>query len=283
MTAPLTIFILTYNEEANIAQALSNLHGCAQTVFIVDSGSTDRTVDIAESMGVTVLHNPWPGYAKQVNWALENGPIETEWVLRLDADEYLTPELAAELERVLAKAPTNISGYYIKRRFYFLGRWIRYGGYYPIWILRLFRYGKGYCEDVPINEHIAITEGDVGRLQHDLIHEDRKGLKDWLLKHERYASLESEFRQKEAVRSTQREAAIATPWKQWIRKNVFVRLPMFMRPMMYFSYRYILRLGFLDRTPGLIYHFLHAFWYQFYIDARAWEMQHVQHTSNDRD
>ncbi|MCA9885257.1 MAG: glycosyltransferase family 2 protein [Anaerolineae bacterium] len=277
MKAPVSVFILTFNEEANIAQAIASLENRVEAVFVVDSGSTDRTVEIAESMGATVLHNPWPGYSKQVNWALENCPFPTEWVLRLDADEYITPELADEFAQVLHSAPDNISAYYIKRRFYFMDRWIRYGGYYPIWIVRLIRHGKAYCEDVAFNEHFIVTEGEISRLQQDMIHEDRKGLQDWLLKHVKYARLESERRQREAVEpDNKREAATSSARKTWMRKNIFLRMPLFLRPLLYFIYRYIFRLGILDGIPGLIFHFLQAFWLHFYVDSLLWESKHTR-------
>ena len=155
----LTIVILTYNEEANLSYCLSSVQGVANRVLIVDSGSTDRTVEIARNYSAQVLSHPWQTYADQFNWALEQLESTDDWVMRLDADEVLTPDLARELSQVLPFLPSEVSGLYVKRRVYFMGRWIRHGSYYPTWLLRVFRHGVAHCEDRWMDEHMVLSHG----------------------------------------------------------------------------------------------------------------------------
>ena len=175
----ISVLILTYNEEINLSQALESVKNWAREIFVIDSGSTDNTVQIAKEFGCVVAENTFEDYAKQRNYALENLPISTEWVLFLDADECLTYELKNEISNVICDNPEE-NGFYIKYKFIWMGRWIK-RGYYPTWILRLFRYGKARCENRQVNEHI-IVEGQTGYLQNDFIHEDKKGIGDWVAK-----------------------------------------------------------------------------------------------------
>ncbi|HYE75984.1 MAG TPA: glycosyltransferase family 2 protein, partial [Blastocatellia bacterium] len=184
----LDLIVLTYNEEANLAHCLKSVCGMVRNIFVVDSGSTDRTVEIAREFGAQIFTHAFTNQAEQFNWALENLPIQSDWVLRLDADEYLSNELRDELAAVLPTLPDEITGLYLKRRMIFLGRWIRYGGYYPTWLLRVFRRGKAQSELAEMDEHIVLLEGSARRLTHDFSDHNRKGLSAWLLKHEAYAS-----------------------------------------------------------------------------------------------
>src|ERR1051325_3560365 len=130
----LAVVILTFNEEANLEKCLKSVKDFAGEIFVVDSGSTDKTLQIAMDYGASIYSHSFKNQADQMNWALQNVPIKSNWILRLDADEYVTPELADEIQEVLANSPKNITGYFIKRRVFFMGRWIRHGGYYPTWI-----------------------------------------------------------------------------------------------------------------------------------------------------
>src|SRR5688500_10969184 len=154
--ADVAVIVLTYNEEINIAQALDSLAGWAREIFILDSFSTDRTLDIARAYGCHVTQHKFENYARQRNYALDALPIRSEWVLFLDADEWLPDRLKQEISATLAGGPA-VDGFYLNRRLIWMGRWIR-RGYYPSWILRLFRRGKGRCEDRQVNEHL-IVEG----------------------------------------------------------------------------------------------------------------------------
>jgi len=186
----LNVIILTHQEELNLPHALRSLKGLDCDVFVVDSGSTDRTVQIAQAFGARVVTHSFESQARQLNWALDTLPLTASWTLRLDADERLTDDLAAEIDRVLSSAATEIAGYLIKRRVYFWGRWIRFGGYYPTWLLRLWRTGMARSEEMWMDEHMIVIGGAIGRLKHDFIDENHKGLTFWIDKHNRYSDRE---------------------------------------------------------------------------------------------
>jgi glycosyltransferase involved in cell wall biosynthesis len=270
------LVVLTYNEEANLGHCLESVRGLARRVFVVDSGSTDGTVELARAAGAQVVTHPFTNQAEQFNWALQSLPLESAWVLRLDADEYLSAELRDEIAATLPALPAEVTGLYLKRRMVFLDRWIRHGGYYPTWLLRLFRQGKAQSELAEMDEHIVLLEGEGRRLRHDFTDHNRKGLSAWLVKHEAYAS-----RQVRVLQRGQREqdtGGVAPRFfgsqaerKRWLRHKLYGRAPLFTRAFLYFFYRYFMRLGFLDGLPGLVFHFLHAGWYFFYIDAKVYE------------
>ena len=272
-----TVIILTFNEEIHIARAINNVKGWCKEIFILDSGSTDRTVEIAKSLGAKVFYRKFDNYANQRNYAIKELPIETEWVLFLDADEYLTEELKREIEEVLPR--TDKDGFYIKRRFYFMGRWIRYGGYYPTWLLRLFRKEKGFVKR-EVNEHVEV-KGKVGFLKNDLIDENLKGVGIWIEKHNRYATFEAlELLKYEKRKKQGKKDEFAKLWgtqaqrKRWLREYIWNPLmPPLIRPFLYFFYRYCLKLGFLDGKEGFIFHFLHALWFPFLIDVKYLELK----------
>jgi glycosyltransferase involved in cell wall biosynthesis len=272
----LSVIILTYNEEANLPICLASLKALNTEIFIVDSGSTDKTQAIALDAGCHFIEHPFKNQAQQLNWALENLPIKTPWVMRLDADERLTPELAQELKQILPQAPSNIAGYEVKRRVFFMGRWIRHGGYYPTWLLRVWRNGIGSCEQRWMDEHMVLAEGEIANLQYDIIDENNKGLNFWIDKHNRYANREvkdmlSLTLQQDSLLD-QNQASQASQ-RRWVKKNLYGQSPMFLRALIYFILRYTVGLGFLDGLEGLIFHFLQGFWYRFLVDAKIYEVK----------
>lgn len=269
----LTVIILTFNEAPNIGQALVSVCNWATHVYVLDSNSTDETCAIAKSYSCQVFYHRFEGYPQQRNYSLVSLPIDTEWVFFLDADEWLTEELKKEIEIVLANGP-QVDGFYMKRRLIWMGRWIR-RGYYPTWILRLFRRGKAYCGERSVNEHMVV-EGQVSYLQHDVIHEDRKGLGEWIAKHNHYAELESQELAKSSLSHTDitpHFGGSQAERKRWLRIRIWERLPLLIRPFFYFSYRYFLKGGFLDGKEAFIYHFLQGLWYPFLIDVKYLEMK----------
>jgi glycosyltransferase involved in cell wall biosynthesis len=270
----LSVIILTLNEEANLPVALSSLRGLNAEIFVVDSGSTDRTLEIARAAGCHLVEQPFESQAQQLNWALDRLAIPTPWVMRLDADERLTPELAQELSARLPELPDDVTGLLVKRRVYFWGRWIRHGGYYPTWLLRIWRHGRARCEQRWMDEHMVTGGGRTLRLDHDIIDENHKGLTFWTDKHNRYA--DREVKDLLALRDRARTAIELDDQpgsRRWLKENVYRRAPMFWRAFGYWFYRYVLRLGFLDGRPGLVFHFLQGFWYRFLVDAKIWELQ----------
>ena len=277
MKSPITTIILTLNEELNISNALNSVKEWAADIFILDSGSTDGTVKIAESIGAKVFHRTFDNYADQRNYAITELPVQTEWILFLDADEIITPELQNEIDLVIKE--NKYEGFYIKFKFYFLDRWIKNGGYYPTWILRLFKKDKAAVSR-EMNEHIIIN-GKVGYLKNDFIHKDNKGITEWIAKHNKYASYEAEelfkykMRKKTGVKDEFADLkGSQAQKKRWIREYIWNPLmPPIIRPFFYFFYRYIIRLGFLDGKAGFIYHLLQGFWYPFLIDVKYIELK----------
>lgn len=275
ISSTVALIILTYNEEANIKRALDSVVGWANEIFVLDSFSTDGTLEIARQYNCYVEQHKFVNYAKQRNYALEYLPIQSEWVLFLDADEWLPDEFKQEVSTVIARSPEE-NGFYINRRLIWMERWIR-RGYYPSWILRLFRYGKGRCEDRAVNEHF-IVEGKTGQLKADFIHEDRKGITDWIAKHNGYAVQEAlELFNTRTLKDYQEIDAnllgAQAERKRWLRYKIWNRLPPLVRPFFYFFYRYLLAGGFLDGKAAFIYHFLHALWYPFLIDVKYLELK----------
>lgn len=276
----LTVVILTYNEELHIRRCLESVKGLARNVFIVDSFSTDNTVEICRVSGAEVFQNPFKSHADQFNWGLTHCPITTQWVMRLDADEYVMPELAEELRNKLQGLPDEVTGIYCKRRVLFQGRWIRHGGYYPVWLLRVWRHGKAYCEGRLMDEHIKLSEGASLMFSGDMVDENLHGLTLWTNKHNGYATKEAiellnithRFLNYNEV--TPRLFGTQEQRKRWL-KTIYARLPLFVRPFVYFLYRYVVKCGFLDGREGLVWHFLQGFWYRFLVDAKLLELKRV--------
>ncbi len=271
---PLSVVILTFNEEANIEECLKSVRGWADRIFIIDSYSTDKTLEIAKKYTHDIYQNEFLGYSQQRNWALKNLPFPGEWVFVLDADEWPTQGLKSEIGLLLSCPPTDVNGYYIKRRMIFMGRWIKYGGYYPIWLLRLFRHPYAFCEERNVVEHYLVR-GKTARLNNDIIHEDRKGITFWVEKHNRYASLHALDLQRESSTDQLNISLLGeqAERKRYLWNTLWRRLPPLLRPFAYFFCRYFLMLGFLDGKEGVIYHFLHGLWYPFLIDVKYLELK----------
>jgi glycosyltransferase involved in cell wall biosynthesis len=281
-----SVLILTHNEEKNIAKCIESILPLTQSIYVVDSGSDDGTVEICRRYGVHVTYRAWTTHADQFNWGLDHFDFGTEWVMRMDADEELTPELVAQLRAFFESAPGGVSGIYVRRRVYFMGRWIKHGGYYPTWLLRVFRRGAGRCEAVWMDEHIVLSSGTARKLYADIIDNNNKDLTFWTDKHNKYASREVLDVIAKRVRSGDGEKLTASlgesqaQARRWVKDRVYARVPLFVRPLLYFLYRYFLRLGFLDGKEGLIFHFLQGFWYRFLVDAKLFEYERLRRLNN---
>lgn len=273
LSTSLTVIVLTKDEEANLPALLASFDGLDCRVLVVDSGSTDATVAIAEAAGCAVVGHPFVNQAQQLNWAMAELPITTPWVMRMDADERLTPEFVAELQAVLPTLPADVAGLEVKRQVCFWGRWIRHGAYYPTWLLRIWRNGQAICEDRWMDEHMVVTGGRVLRLEHDIIDENHKGLTFWTDKHNRYA--DREVKDLLAIEASRTASSLEgqAGQRRWLKENLYARSPLFLRAFLYWFYRYVIRLGFLDGIPGLVFHFLQGFWYRFLVDAKIYEMR----------
>lgn len=270
--------ILTFNEEHHLARCIASLQGIANEIVVADCYSTDATLDIARAHGARVIQREWINHATQFNWALTQLDSDTDWVLRIDADEILTPELVAEIRERLPKIGPEIDGVYWGRRMTFMGRLIRHGGVFPVRVLRLFRYGRGQCENRWMDEHIKVP-GPTVDFAGEMIDDNLNLLNWWTDKHNKYASreavdllnLEYHFMPHDSVASLQggKQAGV----KRWIKERVYARLPGGFRAFVYFFYRYILRLGFLDGKEGTAFHFLQGFWYRYLVDAKIVEVK----------
>lgn len=254
----ISILILTHNEEKNIAKCVESILPLTRSIFVVDSGSTDRTVEICRAYGLQVACRPWTTYADQFNWGLVHFEFGTEWIMRMDADEELTPELVSGLKSFLTRPPEHVGGIYVRRRVYFMGRWIRHGGYYPTWLLRVFRAGAGRCESLWMDEHIVLDRGTAVKLRADIIDKNNKDLTFWTDKHNKYSSrevLDVLAKRAQADHGAGMAPALGRSQAQsrrWVKDRVYLRAPLFVRPLLYFLYRYFLRLGFLDGREGFM-------------------------------
>lgn len=277
---PVTFIVLTRNEERNLAACLSSVHGWTSDIFVVDSGSSDGTLKIAEAYDAKTFLHPFETHSKQWGWALNNLPIRTEWVLALDADQRVTPELYEEILRLLNNDRAGeINGCYVKRKQIFRGRWIRHGGYYPKYLLKLFRRDYVWTDEGDLVDHHFRVRGETSKLNGDIIEDNRNeaDISTWIEKHNRYASLQAREDvsrlQKDKVERP-RASLFGTPDERVLRlKEVWDKLPLYVRPFLYFVYRYILRLGFLDGKQGFIFHFLQGFWYRLLIDIKLDELR----------
>jgi glycosyltransferase involved in cell wall biosynthesis len=282
-SVPLSVVFLTFNEELNLEGCLEAVAGWGRQIFIVDSGSTDGTLEIARRHGVQCFYHPFERHTMQWNWALRNLPFSCEWALCLDADQRLTPELKQEIAALLTNAPgppEEMDGYYLTRRQVFRGQWIKHGGYYPKRLLKLVRHRRASCDENELLDSRFYVKGRTAILQHDLIEENRKenDLSFWIAKHIRYAELQA---QEEMLRRTGlapwnlKPALFGSPDQRslWLRQLWYRHMPLYIRPWLYYFYRYFLRLGFLDGKQGLIFHFFQALWFRMLVDARIDELR----------
>lgn len=277
MSSPLSVIILTYNEEKNIGDCLQSVRSLTDDVFVVDSGSTDRTVEIARSFGANVIHHPFENYSQQRNWALQHLPVQHEWVLNLDADHRMTELLRKNLlDRFSVPIPGDLNGFLISRRTIFMGKWIRFGGHYPVYHAVLFRKHKGYCEEKAYDQHFKV-DGRVEKIKGDLINVFDDPLERFTERHNRWSTLEAREWSGGGPPATDRLVSAdlrgnAIQKRRYL-KSLYERFPLFVRPFLYFFVRYFVRLGFLDGRRGLIFHILQGFWFRFLVDAKVYELK----------
>lgn len=284
----LTVVILTKNEEKHLRKCIESFQGIVKRFVIVDSFSTDKTEGLCRELNTELkliggkldfYQNKWIDYATQLNWGLTQTSITTEWCMRMDADEELTEELAKEIEKKLGTLKPPINGIIVRRRLIFMGRWIKHGGRYPEFLLRIFRRGKAQCEQKIMDEHMLLSEGIAITFYHDLIDNNQKDLEWWTAKHNWYSNrevLDHQMMLKKQQRAALEEGCQSTSqakWKRTIKNGGYYKLPKFWRAHVYFIYRYYLKLGFLDGPEGRIFHFLQAYWYRFLVDAKMYQCE----------
>jgi len=275
----LSVIILTHNEARHLQRALAAIEPLSADVFIVDSGSTDQTIEIARTNGARVAHNAWVNYARQFQWALDHIPTAAEWIMRLDADEVIEPDLLKALQEQLPKLPPDVTGVYLKRKHVFMGRWIKHGGRYPLVLLRIWRRGTARIENRWMDEHMVLTHGRAVTIEGGFADVNLGDISFFTDKHNRYATREAVdvlnqrydlFPRDDGL---EEEASAQAARKRRLKEGFYNRLPFGVGPVLYFLYRYFWQLGFLDGKEGAIYHGLQGFWYRFLVDAKVLELE----------
>ena len=274
---PVSFIVLTQDEELNIDPCLRSFADWAGEIFLVDSGSSDRTIEIAAKYTDKIVHHPFDNYSLQRNWAEEHLPLSFEWVFHIDADERVSPELGNAIRKLFANPikSTDVVGFLICRRIEFLGKHIKHGGIYPTYHCRLYRRGLGRCEEKEYDQHF-IVNGRKEIIGGDLIEVTATSLFSWTARHNRWALMEAnqlvknkDIQQHQIINPQLFRSPIER--RRWFKSSLYEKAPLFLRSFLYFFQRYVIRGGFLDGPKGLIYHLLHGFWFRFYIDACIYE------------
>ena len=274
----LTAIILSHNESIHLERCLQSIKDVVDTIMVVDCFSTDNTLDIARNFNAIIVQRVWTNHADQFNWALTQLESDTEWILRIDADEFLTPELAEEIECQLPAVGDEVNGVYLNRRMTFQRNLICHGGVFPVRILRLFRYGQGQCENRLMDEHIKVS-GLTTAFCAEIIDDNLNSLSWWTAKHNKYSSLEAidllnhEFRFMQIDSIATLKGGEQASVKRWLKEKVYSRMPGGFRAFAYFFYRYFIRMGFLDGQQGRTFHVLQGFWYRYLVDAKVVEVK----------
>lgn len=285
----LAVLILTFNEEQHIERAIRSVRDVASEIVIVDSFSKDRTVEIAESLGARVHQRAWTNYADQFQWGLDNGGITSDWTMRLDADEYIDPDLADEMRERLPVLPAHVTGATLRLKRIFWNRHIKHGGC-GLTLLRLWRTGVGRIENRWMDEHIILSHGRVIPFKGRFSDHNLNDIGFFTTKHNGYAT-------REAVDAVVREFGLhgdldkivfadnRAAWaKKFVKEKIYYRLPFWISTPAFFLYRYILLGGFLDGVPGLVYHGLQGGWYRFLVGVKVQELRHAMRhaTTNEQ-
>ncbi|MGH2097443.1 glycosyltransferase family 2 protein [Aerococcus urinaeequi] len=271
--ADLTTIILTYNEEKNIEACIESVKSISKRIIVLDSYSTDKTIEIAKSLGAEIYSRRFVSQANQFRYALDNFQITTKWVMKFDADERLTTESSNEIEDICNNnMETDINGIVLRFEVNFLGKKLRHGGIYPFRKLVVFKNGLGKIENKKMDEHIVIKEGKSVEAKLDSLHEDYKDLTTWIDKHNKYSSREVlDYSEQQITNSDSELLDNKAKMKRFLKYKLYYKLPMGLRARLYYYYRYYLLLGFLDGKEGQIFAFLQAYWYRYLVDAKIFE------------
>lgn len=268
----ITAIILTKDEEVNITACIKSIKDFVNRIVVVDSGSTDATVEIARTLGADVFYHPWKHYADQFNWALKNVGITTKWVYRIDADEIVPEALAQEiLKECELHSEDDVNAFLMNHKLIFLGKHLNHGGS-NLWKITIFKIGKGQFEDRAMGEHIVLNEGTVLTLRNSCLHHNHKELTAFINKHNSYSSREVlDYYTHQSNLGQQAQLYELAEKTQKYKYGLYYRLPKFIRARLYYWYRYYIQLGFLDGKPGKIYCFIQAYMYRWITDAKIYE------------
>lgn len=270
----LAVVILTFNEELNLEKCLRSVVPLQCPIYIIDSYSTDKTEEIAKKYNAIFIQNKFNTHTLQWKFALEAIDNSIDWVLGLDADQTLSNELQIEIiELFKNKNELPFNGYYIQRNNYFLGKWIRYGGYQNRYLLKLFKRDKVYLDESELMDHHFYVSGNTTKLQNDLDENNLKeNLEFWKNKHHKYAELQAKEEYEKLLTNKGRLLGNQDERRLYL-KSLWNRMPLFIRPLIYFIYRYIFLLGFLDGRIGSKFHYLQAYWYRRKVDENIYHLR----------
>lgn len=286
----LTVIILTKDEKLHIARCIENIKPIAKSIIVIDSFSTDGTQEIARSLGAEVIEHKWPGnQAAQFNWAIDNIKIDTKWILRIDADEYLLPELIEELKQKLPYISDDVNGIVLKRRHIFLDKWMKHG-IYPVKLLRLYRKGHARYEQRMMDEHLILSDGKEIEFDNDFCDHNLNNISWFCKKHIDYAIREaaeiltsdiSDKKPDEAqlIESSNSNNLSSQAQKKRNKKSKYNSLPLFWRSFAYFLYRYFLKGAWREGKEGFVFSFLQGWWYRTLVDAKVMELK--KQSNND--
>lgn len=274
----LTAVVLTYNDAIHIRRCLESLRQVARRLVVVDSHSADDTTAIAREMGADVLLHTFESHAAQYQWAFDNSGIDTEWLLSLDSDEYVEPATARQIRHDLPLLPAEVGAVEFRRKVFFEGRWIRWGGHYDTVLVRLWRVGAAHVEQRWMDPQIVVDRGTIRRFTRgDIVDDNLKGIAAWTDKHNSYSTrqmvdfLAMEYPLFDRGAFADKGLNRSTAVKRYLRNGVYARAPLYWRALFYFLYRYILRLGFLDGRAGFAFHSLQGFWNFLLVDVKIAE------------
>lgn len=279
MNNSIAVVILTFNEEIHIERCIRSAQAVSDEIIVVDSFSTDNTCAIAQSMGAIVYQHKFENYARQINWAFENCDIRSNWIWRLDADEYIEPLLASNALQALEHIAEDVNGISVNKKIVFMGQPLLHGGWYPVQHIKIIRKGFGACEDTWMDEHLVIFSGNTISIDGDQTDDNLNDLTWWSHKHVNYASREAvntllmEYNLKDQKEEVQPKFfGTDAERKRWLKMK-YAKTPLFVRPFINFFIRYILKGGFLDGKRGFIWHFFQGFWYRMLVDAKIYELK----------
>ena len=287
----LAVIILTHNEEIHIERAIISVSTIAKEIFVVDSFSTDRTVSICKEAGAVVVQHEFVNHARQFQWALDNLPVTANWIMRLDADEIIEADLAHKINSELPRLGSEFAGVNLKRKHIFMDRWVRFGGRYPLVLLRIWRRGQGRIENRWMDEHMVVWGGKTTTFSGGFCDKNMNSLSFFIEKHNKYATKEAIEILNQKLNLFPRDLALNTnsssfqaSLKRLTKERVYNKLPFTLSSFLYFFWRYFFQLGFLDGRSGLIYHFLQGYWYRFLVGAKVMELEAaISHLKNKDD
>lgn len=279
MNSQYSFIVITYNEEMHLPRLLQSISDLDAQVFVLDSGSTDRTVMIAEQFGALTLQHPFENHPRQWHFALTHFPVATPWVICLDADQIVTPELKAKLAAFKDEHYTGVDGIYFNRKNFFKGNWIKHGGYSPLYLLKMIRFGVGFSDLNENMDHRFIVPGRTVIWKDGYILEENlkeNNISFWISKHNRYSDLvaQEEVERMQLLRTqTISPRFFGSPDERtaWLKQRWW-KMPRYVRPVIYFLYRMFFQLGILDGRTGIIFHFLQAFWFRLIVDVKIDEL-----------